>query len=109
LQGHLGGTPAFLPPEQITHFRDVKPAADQFAAAATLYNLLTKRFIHDLPPSLQQQVLMILQEPPVPIHKRRPDVPAGVAEAIHRALARAPEERFADVKAMRLALLAACR
>jgi serine/threonine-protein kinase len=109
LQGHVGGTPAFLPPEQITHFRDVKPAADQFAAAATLYNLLTKRYIYDLPSTLQQQILMMLQEPPVPIQKRRPDVPAGVAEAIHRALARAPEERFADVKAMRLALLAASR
>ena len=45
----MGGTPNFLPPEQITHFRDVGPAADQYSAAATLYTLLTDGRIYDLP------------------------------------------------------------
>ena len=38
-----------MPPEQITHFRDVGPAADQYAAAATLYTLLTDARTHDFP------------------------------------------------------------
>src|SRR2546421_8925055 len=36
-----GGTPSFMPPEQVTDFRGVKPTADQYAAAATLYFLVT--------------------------------------------------------------------
>jgi serine/threonine-protein kinase len=48
---------------------------------------------------------MILQDEPVPIRRRRADLPVGLAEVIHRALAREPEARFADVTAMRQALL----
>ena len=49
MQGDLGGTAAFMAPEQITHLRQVRPPADQYAAGATLYNLLTDRPIYDLP------------------------------------------------------------
>jgi serine/threonine-protein kinase len=32
----VGGTAAFMAPEQVTNFREAKPPADQYAAAATL-------------------------------------------------------------------------
>ena len=35
--GDTGGTLPYMPPEQITHYRDASPAADQYSAAATLY------------------------------------------------------------------------
>jgi hypothetical protein len=41
----------------------------------------------------------------VPIRSRRPDLPEALAEAVHRALARRPEDRFADVGELRQALL----
>src|SRR5207249_1119084 len=41
MMGDMGGTLAFMAPEQITNFRDAKPAADLYAVAATLYNLIT--------------------------------------------------------------------
>ena len=47
MQGEVGGTPAFMAPEQVTHYRDVKPAADQYSAAATLYYLLTGQYVYD--------------------------------------------------------------
>ena len=100
----VGGTPAFIPPEQITNFREAKPPADQYGAAATLYNLLTGAFVFDLPAHALHQLAMILQDDPVPIQSRRPDLPRGLAQAIHRALAREPAERYPDVKAMRQAL-----
>ena len=103
--GDIGGTIAFMPPEQITEYRDAKPPADQYASAASLYNLLTGRYIYDLPEGdFQKQLLLILQEAPIPIQKRRKDMPKGVAEAIHRALAREPDDRFPDVSAFREAL-----
>ena len=49
MQGDVGGTPAFMAPEQVTHYRQVQPTADQYSAAATLYTMLTNRPTHDLP------------------------------------------------------------
>jgi eukaryotic-like serine/threonine-protein kinase len=106
MQGDVGGTPAFIAPEQISHYRDVSPQADQYAAAATLYTLLTNRFIFDLPREVTGQLIHIMTEKPIPIRDRRPDVPEGLAEVIHRALEREPDERFPDVLKFRSALAA---
>src|SRR5207245_4495262 len=35
MTGEIGGTAAFMPPEQLTNYREAKPPADQYAAAAT--------------------------------------------------------------------------
>src|SRR5262249_39332353 len=40
MTGDIGGTVAFMAPEQITNYREAKPPVDQYAAAASLYNLL---------------------------------------------------------------------
>jgi serine/threonine protein kinase len=103
--GQVGGTVPFMAPEQITNFRESKPPVDQYAAAATLYNLLTGKYVHDFPTNFQQRLLKILQDDPVPIRSRRPDVPERIADVIHRALDRDPAARFPDAAALRAALL----
>jgi serine/threonine-protein kinase len=108
LKGDVGGTIAFMAPEQITNFRDAKPAVDQYAAAATLYNLLTNRYVYDLPAATHKQLLMVLQDAPVPIEARRDDLPQKLADAIQRALLREPGQRFPNVQALRQALLSYC-
>ncbi len=105
MTGAIGGTSAFMAPEQITAFRESKPAVDQYASAASLYFLLTKQYVYDLPKKLSKQLLMILQEDPVPITQRRADLPSALVAAIHRALAREPADRFPDVAMFRQALL----
>lgn len=109
LNGKPGGTLAFMPPEQVYYFRDAKPPADQYSAAATLYNLLTDRFVFDFEEGGPHALHMILNEEPVPIQARRQDIPKKLAEILHRALAKEPANRFADVKAMRMALVEYCR
>jgi serine/threonine-protein kinase len=104
LQNDIGGTLGFMPPEQITNYRDVLPACDQYSTAATLYNLLTGKFVHDLPKGTSAQLAMILNRDAVPIRQRRADLPAELAKISHRALSRDPRDRFADVKAFRRAL-----
>jgi serine/threonine-protein kinase len=105
IKGDVGGTIHFMPPEQITQFRQVKPAADQYSAAATLYNLLTDRFLFDAgQETIDKAMGRVLQEQPVPVRDRRPDIPEGPAAAIHRALAKDPKDRFPDVEAFRAAL-----
>src|SRR5262249_21223275 len=60
--GDTAGTPGFMPPEQITAYRQTGPAADQYAAAATLYTLLTDKYIHDFPAGSSARLLMIMHE-----------------------------------------------
>jgi eukaryotic-like serine/threonine-protein kinase len=104
--GSIDGTLPFMAPEQITHFRDVTPAADQYSAAATLYYyFLTKRFTHDFPKEVAKQLLFVLQEAPQPIQQFCPDLSDKLASVIHPGLARIPSERFADVGEFRRALL----
>lgn len=105
LKDEIGGTPAFIAPEQITDYRNVGPAVDQYAAAATLYNLLTARLIFDPPFSIDRALLMVLGEDPVAIQARRADLPKELADVVHRALRKDPKDRFANVGAMREALL----
>jgi len=104
MSGDLGGTIAYMAPEQITNFRDAQPAADRYSAAATLYNLLTNRLIYDLPRGIELQIVKVLSNDPVPIKSRRPEIPDELAAIIHRALSRDPQDRFTDVLVMRKAL-----
>ncbi len=106
ITGQIIGTPKFMAPEQILQFREVNPSVDQFAAGATLYFLLTGQLIYDFPSSQRNCLLMILQEAPVPIRSRRPDIPEELAAVIHRSLAKEPADRFPDVQTMREALQA---
>jgi serine/threonine-protein kinase len=102
--GDLGGTPAYMPPEQITNYREVMPAADQYSTAAMLYHMLTGKWVFDLPP-MPGGLLTILNKDPVPLIARRPDLPLPLGEVIHRALAKKPEDRYPDVTAFRQALV----
>jgi serine/threonine-protein kinase len=106
--GAVGGTPLFMAPEQLTDYRQAKPPADQYGAGMTLYNLLTGRYGFDRPRDERQWFLVILEEEPVPILSRRPDLPARLAEVVHRSVAREPGDRFPDVRALRQALLPFC-
>ena len=101
MQGEIGGTPAYMAPEQVTHYREVKPAADQYSAAATLYAMLTNRPTHDLPKDIGSQIAQVVTAAPVPITERKPDIPAKLAEVIHKALSREPGDRYPDVTAFR--------
>jgi eukaryotic-like serine/threonine-protein kinase len=105
MKGDLAGTIAFMAPEQVIHLREARPPVDLYAAGASLYWLLSGRHIYDLPQGLDKQILMILQDVPVPIRSRRPDIPETLAQVINRSLAREPEKRFADAKDMRRSLL----
>lgn len=94
----------FTAPEQVTRFREARPAADQYAAAALLYFLLTGKQLYDFPPALPDCMLMVLQDAPVPLRRRRPEVSPLLAEVVHRALSREPDARFADAASFLQAL-----
>jgi serine/threonine-protein kinase len=105
VSGDVGGTPAYMPPEQVTNYREADPATDQYAAGATLYHMLTGSLVYDMPPEPALRLLMILEQDPVPIRRRLPELPESLAAIIHRSLAREPADRFDSAQAMRKALL----
>jgi eukaryotic-like serine/threonine-protein kinase len=103
LSGTAAGTPRFMPPEQVTDFKGARPPADQYAAAATLYYLLTGACVYEgTDPS--ELFRKLLTESPIPLRGRRPDLPVGLEAAVHRALERHPSDRFPDVTALEQAL-----
>ena len=104
ITGDVQGTPAFMPPEQITRYRDVLPTSDLYSAGATLYYLLTRKYVYDFPKRVELRILKILEEDPVPIRSRRADLPAPLADIIDRCLAREPEDRFPDAESLHEAL-----
>jgi serine/threonine-protein kinase len=98
------GTPAFMPPEQALGRTDqVDARSDVWAAGATLYTLLSGRFVHDVPTSAEMVVRTATQPAP-PLRSVAPGVPEALAAVVDRALAFDRDDRFADARAMQEAL-----
>lgn len=99
----------YLPPEVITNHQNASPVSDQYAAAATAYTLLTGQPVYDFPDETHLQYSLLLQQQPVPIRQRRPDVSDALAGVLHRALQRNPANRYRDVSTFRQALRRAAK
>jgi hypothetical protein len=104
MSGEVGGTPNYMPPEQITSYREALPPADQYSTAATLYHLLSGRPLYDLPPP-PACFVKILEGRPRPLVELRLDLPPRLCAAVHRALSVDPKDRFPSVSEFRRALL----
>jgi serine/threonine-protein kinase len=107
MAGEMAGTLAYMPPEQLRNFRDVKPQSDIYAVGMTAYSLLTGSLALDLSKnsSVNDTIRAIFEQPAVPLHQRAPQIPRPVSDIIDRALAKDPAQRWQSAGAMRNALL----
>jgi eukaryotic-like serine/threonine-protein kinase len=107
MAGEMAGTLAYMPPEQLRNFRDVKPQSDIYAVGMTAYSLLTGCLALDLSKnsSVNDTIRAIFEQPAVPLRQRAPQIPQPVCEIIDRALAKDPAQRWQTAGAMRNALL----
>jgi hypothetical protein len=100
------GTLNYCAPEQIQS-RGVDARTDEYALACTAFELLSGG-----PPFSRDEDMAVLyaqlSEPPPRLVSRRPGLPATVDDVLLRALAKAPEERYAScgefADALRMAL-----
>jgi DNA-binding SARP family transcriptional activator len=90
------GTPAYMSPEQGQPEESVDGRADLYSLGCVLYEMLAGE-----PPFVGASAGAVLArhrtDPVPPLRTVRPDVPSRVAEALHRALAKSPAERFPTV------------
>src|SRR5689334_1471558 len=107
MAGEMAGTLAYMPPEQLRNFRDVKPQSDIYAVGMTAYSLLTGNLALNLSKnsSVNDTIRAIFEQPAVPLCERVNHIPRPVCEIIDRALAKDPAQRWQSAGAMRNALL----
>jgi formylglycine-generating enzyme required for sulfatase activity len=94
-----------MAPEQIDGEKVAGPA-DQFSLAVLAFRLLSGRFPFEATSDLGI-LLKIRNDPPASLRAANARIPAAVERTIHRALAKAPEERFASCSEFAAALGAA--
>lgn len=107
--GDVAGTIAYMPPEQVRDFKEVRPPSDIYAVGMTAYSLLTGAHALDISPKagISETVKAIFEKPIVPISSRLPDIPNRVSVVIEMALAKQVDLRWRTAGEMREALLSA--
>ena len=104
--GRYAGTFPFMPREQLTNFKLVKPVSDVWSAGATLYFLLTGQVPRDLGPD-DDPLDVILSGKVVPVRRRDPSIPKGLADVVDHAVRDKTADRFQAADEFRKALAAA--
>jgi len=102
-EADLAGTPAFMPPEQLTNYSHPKPVSDIFALGATLYHLLTGQFVCDIG-GAKEWYQQILAGEPVPIRKRDLSIGEDLADVIDKSVSKKADDRYQDAHEMKVAL-----
>lgn len=91
------GTPAYMPPEQVTGVRSDR-RADLYSLGCLYYELLT-----GAPPFQGDAMAVIMQhmgDEPEPPSRRRPGLPAKLDGVILRLLQKDPADRYPDAEAL---------
>src|SRR3954466_7411919 len=102
--GSLLGTPAFMAPEQaLGRWKEVDERTDIWAVGATLFTLLTGRFVHEAEAVQEQLVLAATNKAPA-VQAYAPQTPAWLAAVIDKALSFGRDARYPAARAMQTAL-----
>src|SRR6185369_13184910 len=96
--GLIMGTLRYMSPEQVRGRADER--SDQFSLSAVFYEMLSFR-----PPYLGEDPIHLLEqlrtESPPKLTELDPLIPPELATVVERGMSKAPEERYADLRAMR--------
>jgi len=91
--GAVIGTPWYMSPEQARGGKNVDHRTDIYATGLLLYEALTGQRPFAADNYNELMFIISNEDPPSPLSVR-PDLPSGLEDVLHRALARDPDERF---------------
>ena len=104
LEGTLLGTPAFSPPEQARgRLGEMDARSDVWAVGATLFTLLTGRFVH-LAETTNEQLGLAMSVGAPSLSTIEPTLHPSVVAVVDRALAYDKASRWASARAMQEAI-----
>ena len=105
--GRAIGTPAFMAPEQaMGRLREIDGRTDLWALGATIFSLLSGRFVHESEGS-GEMLIFAATRPARPLKSLCPEIPEPLCAVIDQALAFEKKARWKDAAAMSDALCAA--
>jgi serine/threonine-protein kinase len=96
-------TPMFMAPEQLNDSKRVDARADLYALGAVIFECLTGR-VPFLAPNALALLFAIMEGPSPDVRSLRSDVPDALAAIVTRCLQRDRAQRFADTRALYIAL-----
>lgn len=101
--GAVVGTPDYMSPEQARGVRDIGPRSDIFSMGIVLYEAFTgvTPFESENPGDV---LINVATAEPVSLAELRPDLPVELVALVHKSLAKDPDHRFVDARAMREAI-----
>lgn len=102
LEGLVAGSPHYLAPEQLQGGA-IDGRTDVYALGVVLYELLAGRKAFE-GSTLEQIINAVLHGHPAPANELQPAVPPGLAGVAAKAMARAPEQRYASAAELAQAL-----
>ncbi|MBA3394402.1 MAG: serine/threonine protein kinase [Deltaproteobacteria bacterium] len=102
--GVLLGTPQYMSPEACESKRGIDHRTDVYALGILLFQMLTGRLPFDGETMGEVLVKQVTQLPPAP-RALNPSIPPAVEQILLRCLAKSPDNRFQNMKALRDALL----
>lgn len=102
LPGTAVGSVPYMSPEQ-AHGQPLDPRSDIYALGALFYELLTNRPVV-VQGSMLGMLRAVVSEEPRPLASLRPDLPPPMVQAVQRALAKDPAERWPDAESFAQAL-----
>ena len=105
LSGLSLGTPQYMSPEQATGSKDIDARSDVYSLGAMVYESLTGEPPHT-GPTVQAVIAKLLTERPTRIRVVRDAVPQAIDDAVAKALAKVPSDRFASAGEFAAALAA---
>ncbi len=97
------GSPHYMSPEQMVSAKEVSAATDIWALGVILHELLAGK-LPFAERTTEKLCARVLNGEPTPLRDDCPSCPEALEQVVHRCLLRMPQDRFADVSELAVAL-----